>query len=187
LTEAQLPQAQVLGKKKNAPKPHTQAKKQNTPQAQLPQAQVLGELVMEPHNKALQEENGRIKAEIGILKEREICKQELMDEYKARAKNMEEENQRGKDENQRLRDEAQRFKDELSSMREKEAAMRVEIEYLKRRDEEMRLERNTERAERNAERVERNADRSMLQSMMSSLMNGIEDRKRKRNDEEESK
>jgi colicin import membrane protein len=167
----------------------------------LPQAQVLGELVMEPINKALQEENGRLKTEIEVLKEREssknkemLLKQELVDEYKARAKNVEEEiqrakdeKQRGKDENQRLRDEAQRFKDELSSMREKEAAMRVEIEYLKRRDEEMRLERNTERAERNAERVERNADRSMLQSMMSSLMNGAEDRKRKRNDEEESK
>jgi hypothetical protein len=188
-----------------------EAKKQNTPQAQqlteveLPQAQVLGELVMEPLNKALQEENSNLKAENRVLKEREICKQELMDEYKARAKNTEEEiqrskeeNQRGKEEVQRLRDEAQRFRDEVSSMKEKEAAMRVEMEYLKRREEEMRLEHNAERVRMTTEieyykrrdeesRLERNADRSMLQSMMSSLMNGLEDRKRKRNDEEESK
>jgi hypothetical protein len=142
---------------------------------------------MEPINKALQEENSNLKAENRVLKEREICKQELMDEYKARAKNVEEENQRAKDEiqrgkeenqrfrddAQRLRDESQRFRDEVSSLKEKEAAMRVEIEYLKRRDEEMRLERN--------------ADRAMFQTMMSNLMNGIEDRKRKRNDEEEMK
>jgi hypothetical protein len=133
---------------------------------------------MEPINKALQEENGRLKTEIGVLKERELsknkellCKQELVDEYKARAKNVEEENHRGKEENQR-------FRDEVSSLREKEGAMRVEIEYLKRREEEIRLERNTERADRTAERA-------MLQSMISNLMNGAEDRKRKRNDEEE--
>jgi predicted nuclease with TOPRIM domain len=135
----------------------------------LPQAQVLGELVLEPINKALQEENGRLKTEIGILKEREICKQELMDEYKARAKNLEEENLRAKEENQRGKDEIQRFRDELSSVKEKEARLTVEVEYLKRRDEGLR-------AERNAERV-------MFQSMMSNLMNGIEDRKRNRNDD----
>jgi hypothetical protein len=170
-----------------------EAKKRNTPKAQklteveLPQAQVLGELVMEPLNKALQEQNSNLKAENRVLKEREICKQELMDEYKARAKNMEEENQRakdeiqkGKEEVQRFRDEAQRFRDELSSMKEKEIRLTVENDFLKRRDEEMRLERNTERAERNV-------DRSMLQSMMSNLMNGLEDRKRKRNDDEETK
>ena len=144
-----------------------EAKKQNTPQAQplteaqLPQAQVLGELVLEPLNKALQEENSNLKAENRVLKEREICKQELMDEYKARAKNVE-------GENQRTKEEIQRFRDEVSSLKEKEAALKVEIEYLKRREEEMR--------------VERNADRAMLQSMMSNLMNGIDDRKRKRND-----
>jgi predicted RNase H-like nuclease (RuvC/YqgF family) len=153
----------------------------------LPQAQVLGELVLEPLNKALQEENSNLKAENRVLKEREVCKQELMDEYKARFKSVEEENQRGKEENQRLRDEAQRcrdesqrYRDDLSSMKEKEAAMRVEIEYLKRRDEESRLERN-------ADRADRNADRAMLQTMISNLMNGAEDRKRKRNDEEETK
>ena len=77
-----------------------EAKKQNTPQAQqmteaqLPQ--VLGELVMEPINKALQEENGRLKIENGVLKERELSKnkeillkQELVDEYKARSKSVE--------------------------------------------------------------------------------------------------
>jgi predicted RNase H-like nuclease (RuvC/YqgF family) len=133
---------------------------------ELPQAQVLGELVMEPINKALQEENGRLKTEVGILKEREICKQELMDEYKARAKNMEEEIQRGKDENQR-------FRDEVSSLKGKEAAMRVEIEYLKRIDEQLRLERN--------------AERLMFQSMMSNLIGGPDDRKRKRNEDEETK
>jgi hypothetical protein len=169
-----------------------EAKKQNTPQAQqlteaqLPQAQVLGELVMEPINKALQEENGRLKTEIGILKEREICKQELMDEYKARSKSVEEENQRakdeiqrGKEENQRLRDENQRAKDEISSLKEKEMRFTLEIEFFKRKEEEWRLERNTDRAERTAERA-------MFQAMMSNLMNGTEDRERKRNDEQES-
>jgi type IV secretory pathway VirB10-like protein len=170
LTEVELPRAQVLGKKKNAPKPHTQAKKNNSPQAQLPQAQVLGELVMEPHNKALQEENGRLKAEIGILKEREICKQELMDEYKARAKNVEEENQRSKEENQQL-------KEKVSSLKEKEAAMKVEIEYLKRRDEELR---------RREEDLRRREEGLHSDRPMSSLMNGMEDRKRKRNGDDDA-
>jgi hypothetical protein len=139
----------------------------------LPQAQVLGELVMEPINKALQEENGRLKIENEVLKEREssknkemLLKQELVDEYKARSKSVEEEIQRAKDENQR-------GKDELSSLKEKEIALRVENEYLKRREEESRTERIAERA--------------MFQTMISSLITGTEDRKRKRNDEEESK
>jgi hypothetical protein len=154
-----------------------EAKKNSTPQAQLPQAQVLGELVMEPINKALQEENGRLKTYIEVLKEREICKQELMDEYK---KNVEVEIQRSKDEIQRVKEENQRFRDEVSSLKEKEIRLTVENDFLKQRDEDMRLERNTER-------VERTADRAMFQSMISSLMNGAEDRKRKRNDEEETK
>jgi hypothetical protein len=143
----------------------------------LPQAQVLGELVMEPLNKALQEENGRLKCENEVLKERELSKtkemllkQELVDEYKARAKSVEEEIQRAKEENQRGKEENQRFRDEASSLKEKEAAMKVEIEYLKRREEESRTERIAERA--------------MFQTIISNLMNGIDDRKRKRNDEE---
>jgi predicted RNase H-like nuclease (RuvC/YqgF family) len=192
LTEAQLPQAQVLGKKKNAPKPHTQAKKQNTPQAQLltevelPQAQVLGELVMEPINKALQEENGRLKAENGILKEREICKQELMDEYKARAKNMEEEIQRAKDEIQRGKDEIQRFRDEVTSLKEKEIRLAVENEYLKRRDEELRLVRTAESEYYKRRDEELRLELNAFQTTMSSLMNGMEDRKRKRNDDDDA-
>jgi hypothetical protein len=161
-----------------------EAKKNNSSQVQLPQAQVLGELVLEPINKALQEENGRLKTENEVLKERELSKnkemllkQELVDEYKARAKNVEEENQiakdelqKSKEENQRIRDEAQRIRDEVSSLKEKETRLTVENEYHKRREEEMRLERT--------------ADRAMLQTMMSSLMNGLEDRKRKRSDDE---
>jgi hypothetical protein len=146
---------------------------QSMPELQLPQAQVLGELVMEPLNKALQEENGRLKTEIGMLKEREICKQELMDEYKARAKNMEVENQRAKDEIQKGKEEVQRFRDEVTSLKEEKISMRVEIEYLKRIDEQLRLERNAERV--------------MFQSMMSNLIGGPDDRKRKRNDDEETK
>jgi predicted RNase H-like nuclease (RuvC/YqgF family) len=149
---------------------------------------------MEPLNKALQDENGRLKAEIGILKEREICKQELMDEYKARAKNTEVENQRAKDEIQRGKDEIQRFRDEVSFLKEKEAAIRVEMEYLKRRQEEMRLEHNAERVRMTTEieyykrrdeelRLELNA----FQTTISSLMNGTEDRKRKRNDDDGAK
>jgi hypothetical protein len=49
--------------------------------------------------------------------------------------------------------------------------MRVENECLKRREEELRLELNTER--------------TMFQTTISSLMNGLEDRKRKRNDEDD--
>ena len=161
-------------------------------EAQLPQAQVLGELVMEPLNKALQEENGNLKAENRVLKEREICKQELMDEYKAKVKNAEEENQRAKDENQKGKEEVQRFKDEISSMKEKEIRLSVENEFLKRREEQLRLEneylkRKEEewRLERNTERAERTADRAMFQVMMSNLMNRIDDRKRKRNDDDE--
>jgi hypothetical protein len=163
-----------------------EAKKNSTPQTQvvkevaLPQAQMLGELLLQPINKALQEENGRLKTEIMVLKERELSKnkemllkQKLVDEYKARSKSVEEEIQRAKDEIQRSKEENQRFRDEVSSLKEKEARFTVEIDYLKRREDELR--------------AERNADRAMLQSMMSSLMNGLEDRKRKRNDEEETK
>jgi chromosome segregation ATPase len=178
----------------------------------LPQAQVLGELVMEPINKALQEENGRLKIENEVLKEREssknkemLLKQELVDEYKARSKSVEEdiqrakdeiqrgkdEIQRGKEENQRFRDDTQQLRNELSSLKEKEAAMKVEIEYLKRREEELRLERTTEieylKRREDESRTERIAERAMFQTMISSLMNGPEDRKRKRNDDEETK
>jgi len=169
-----------------------EAKKNSTPQTQLlsevvlPQAQVLGELVVEPINKALQEENGRLKTEIEVLKEREssktkemLLKQELLDECKTRFKSMEDEygrakdeNQRGKEENQRFRDDSQQLRNEVSSLKEKEAAMKVEIEYLKRREEESSTERIAERA--------------MFQTMISSLMNGPEDRKRKRNDNDEA-
>jgi hypothetical protein len=150
------------------------------PELQLPQAQVLGELVMEPLNKALQEENGRLKTEIGMLKEREVCKQELMDEYKTRAKNMEveiqrakDEIQKGKEEVQRFRDEAQRFRDDAASLKEKEIRLTVENEFLKRIDEQLRLERN--------------ADRALIQTMISNLIGGPDDRKRKRNEDEETK
>jgi predicted RNase H-like nuclease (RuvC/YqgF family) len=153
---------------------------QSMPELQLPQAQVLGELVMEPLNKALQEENGRLKCENEVLKEREssknkemLLKQELVDEYKARAKNVEEEIQRAKDEIQRGKDEIQRFRDEMTSLKEKEIRLNVEVEYLKRIDEQLRLERNAERV--------------MFQSMMSNLICGIDDRKRKRNEDEETK
>jgi hypothetical protein len=146
---------------------------QSMPELQLPQAQVLGELVMEPLNKALQEENGRLKCENEVLKERELsknkeilCKQELVDEFKTRSKSVEEENQRAKEE-------IQRFRDELSSLKEEKISMRVEIEYLKRIDEQLRLERNAERV--------------MFQTMMSNLIGGPDDRKRKRNEDEESK
>ena len=128
---------------------------------------------MEPINKALQEENGRLKTEIEVLKERELSKnkemllkQELVNEYKTRSKSMEGEYGRAKEENQR-------FRDEVSSLKEKEAAMKVEIEYLKRIDEQLRLERNAERV--------------MFQSMMSNLIGGPDDRKRKRNEDEETK
>jgi hypothetical protein len=52
--------------------------------------------------------------------------------------------------------------------------MLEENEFLKRREEELRLERT--------------ADRAIFQTMISSLMmNGIEDRKRKRNEDDETK
>ena len=52
--------------------------------------------------------------------------------------------------------------------------MLEENEFLKRREEELRLERT--------------ADRAIFQTMTSSLMmNGIEDRKRKRNEDDETK
>jgi hypothetical protein len=146
---------------------------QELPELVLPQAKVLEELVLEPLNKALGEENGRLKTEIEVLKERELSKnkeilskQELVDECKARSKSMEEEIQRAKEE-------VQRFRDEMISLKEKEIRLTVENEFLKRRDEENRLERNAERV--------------MFQTMMSSLIVGNEDRKRKRNEDEETK
>ena len=60
---------------------------------------------MEPLDKALQEENGRLKTEIEVLKERELSKnkemllkQELVDDFKAKSKSLEEEIQKVKDE-----------------------------------------------------------------------------------------
>jgi DNA repair exonuclease SbcCD ATPase subunit len=138
---------------------------QLAPELDLPQAQVLGELVMEPINKALQEENGRLKTEIEVLKEREMRKQESMDEYKAKVKSVEEESRRDKD--------------EITSLKEKEIRLTVENEFLKRREEELR--RREEELCRREEELR--SDRTMLQTMMSSLMNGIDDRKRKRNEE----
>jgi FtsZ-binding cell division protein ZapB len=149
----------------------------------LPQAQVLGELVLEPINKALQEENGRLKTENGVLKERELSKnkeillkQELVDEYKARSKSVEDEIQRSKDDNQR-------FRDEVSSLKEKEIRLTVEVEYLKRIDEQLRLE--NEYLKRRDE--ERAAERVMSQTMMSTLIRGLENRKRKRNEDGDTK
>jgi hypothetical protein len=78
-----------------------------------PQAQALPEFVLEPLNKAL-EENGRLKAEVGILKEREICKQELMNEYKAKVKKVEKEIRRVKDDNQKLKEEVLSLKNVTS-------------------------------------------------------------------------
>jgi FtsZ-binding cell division protein ZapB len=111
----------------------------------------------------LEEENRRLMTENEILKEKEICKQELLDEYKTRSKSVEEKIQRAKDE-------FQRFRDEISSLKEEKIAITIENEYLKRRDEELRLDRTAERA--------------MFQTMISSLMNGLEDRKRKRNEDQ---
>jgi hypothetical protein len=149
-----------------------EAKKKNAPQTQ-----VLDELVLEPLNKALQQENGKLKTENDILKEREICKQELMDEYKARAKCLEAENQRAKEENQRA-------KDEISSLKEKEIRLTTENEFLRRRDEERRSENDYFKRRDEELRLERTAERAMVQTMMSSLLSGMEDRKRKRNDDE---
>jgi len=151
IPELVLPQAQILT------------------ELDLPQAQVLGELVLEPLNKALQEENGRLKTEIEVLKERELSKnkeilfkQELVGEYKARSKS--------------LQEEVQGLKEEVISLKEREFAMRVENEIFKGREEELR------------HRVEElRSDRAMFQTMISSLINGTEDRKRKRNDDEETK
>jgi hypothetical protein len=145
--------------------PHMQA----IPELILPQAQVLGELVMEPINKALQEENGRLKCENEVLKEREISKQELVNEYKAKVKSVEEESRRDKD--------------EITSLKEKEIRLTVENEFLKRKEEELR--RREEELRRREEGL--HSDRAMLQTMMSSLNNGIEDRKRRRNQDEETK
>jgi hypothetical protein len=155
-----------------------EAKNQNTQaqqltEVELPQAQVLGELVLEPLNKALQEENGRLKTEIEVLKEREssknkemLLKQELVDEFRARSKSVEEENKRSKDEIQRSKEEIQRCRDDVSSLKEKEAAMRVEIEYLKRRDEQLRLENEYLKRREEEMRAERTAERAMFQAII---------------------
>jgi chromosome segregation ATPase len=146
----------------------------------------LGELVLEPLNKALQEENGRLKTEIEVLKEREmsknkemLLKQELVDDFKAKSKSLEEEIQKVKDEYRKSKDEVERFRDEVSSLREKGIAMRVEIEYLSRTEEDLR------RREQEL-RLERTSERAMFQSMMSNLIGGPEDRKRKLNEDGET-
>jgi len=87
----------------------------------------LAELIIEPINKVLQEEKARLKTEIEVLKERELGKQELVDEYKIRSKFPEDENQRSMDENQRLRDEIQRIRDEVSFLKGKEARLDIEL------------------------------------------------------------
>jgi outer membrane murein-binding lipoprotein Lpp len=109
-------------------KPKYETEKKNTP----PQTSVVGELIIEPINKTLLEENERLKTEIEVLKGREIGKQELVDEYEIRSKFLEDENQRSNDENQRLRDENQRFKNEVSSLKEKVA--RLDNDLLKERE-----------------------------------------------------
>jgi hypothetical protein len=150
----------------------------------------LGELVLEPLNKALQEENGRFKTKNEVLTDREMRKQESMDEYKAKVKSVEEESRRDKNK-------IQRDKDEITSLKEKEIRLTVENEFLKRREEELRrreeeLGRREEELGRREKELRRReeglySDRTILQTMMSSQNNGIEDRKRKRNEDDETK
>jgi hypothetical protein len=150
----------------------------------LPQAPVLPELVVEPLNKALQEENGRLKTENEVLQMELSKNKEIQtkrdDEYKAKSKYAEEENQKTKDENQQLKEEVQRLKNELTSLKEKEMKLTIENEYLNRKEEDLR------RREQEL-RLERTSERAMFQSMMSNLIGGPEDRKRKRNEDEETK
>jgi uncharacterized protein (DUF3084 family) len=157
--------------------------------------------------KTLKEENDILKTEIEVWKERELSKnneilfkQELVNEYKTRSKSVEEEGQRIKkdllraeDEIRRFRDDIQRGNDEVSCLKENEIRLNSENdilklkverlqgenEFLNRREEELRLERDKQRVEWSA--------RAMFQSVISSLISGVEDRKRKRNDDEEKK
>jgi FtsZ-binding cell division protein ZapB len=166
-------------------------KKKNTPL----QTQIMADLVLEPLNNLFEEENGRLKTENKILMERGICKQELVDEYKAKSKSAEEEIQRAKDDSQRSKEEIQRAKDEIqqlrdevSSLKEKEIRLTVENDFLKRIDEQLRSENEYLKRRDEDLRAERTAERAMFQTMISGLINGgTEDRKRKRNDEEATK
>ena len=67
-----------------------QHESKNKTASQTPTAQET-ELVLEPLNKALEKDNQRLKLDNAVLKEREVCKKELLGGYQAQIKDLSEE------------------------------------------------------------------------------------------------
>jgi hypothetical protein len=118
----------------------------------------LTELVLEPLNKTVEEENVRLKTDIEIWKERELSKnndillkQELVDEFRARTKSLEQENKRSKGEIQRVKFENIQLKEEVLSLKDKESRLIAENDFLRRREDEVRLENHAELSRWNME------------------------------------
>jgi hypothetical protein len=155
--------------------------------SQIPTAQQETELVLEPLNKALEKDNQRLKLDNAVLnerlKEREICKQELLNVYQSQIKDLGEENSRLKidlkDVQNDLKDVQngdQRIKVENLVLKERGVSQMAEIQSL----------RNELQLERERREEERKTAHEMLQMAMKMTMDGMDDRKRKRSDEDDN-
>ena len=133
----------------------------------IPTAQET-ELVLEPFNKALEKDNQRLQLDNAVLKEREVCKQELLNVYQSQNKDLSEENARLKNGDQSVRD-------EYLVLKERSVSQMAEIQSL----------RNELQLERERREEERKSAHEMLQMAMKMTMNGMDDRKRKRSDEDD--
>jgi hypothetical protein len=153
----------------------------------IPTAQET-ELVLEPLNKALEKDNQRLKLDNAVFKEREVCKKELLDGYQAQNKDLLEENARLKTDLKDIQNGDHSVRDENLVLKERGISQMAEIQrlrnelalqeqrYQRRREEDMLLER--ERRE-----GERKLTHETMQIAIESMMNCMEDRKRKRNDD----
>jgi hypothetical protein len=156
--------------------------------------------VLEPFNKALEKDNQRLQLDNAVLKEREVCKQELLNVYQSQNKDLGEENSRLKNGDQSIRDEYLVLKErsvsqmaEIQSLRNElkdVQSIKVENLVLKERGVSQMAEIQSLRHELQLERERREDERKtaheMLQMAMKMTMNGMDDRKRKRSDEDDN-
>jgi len=159
--------------------------------------------VLEPFNKALEKDNQRLQLDNAVLKERlkerEVCKQELLNVYQSQVKDLSEEVSKLKNGDQSIRDEYLVLKErsvsqmaEIHSLRNElkdVQSIKVENLVLKERGVSQMAEIQSLRHELQLERVRREVERKtaheMLQMAMKMTMNGMDDRKRKRSDEDD--
>ena len=139
--------------------------------------------MLEPLNKALEKDNQRLKLDNAVLNEREVCKKELLGGYQAQIKDLLEENSR-------LKDDLKDVQNDLKEIQNGDQSIKVEYLVLKERGVSQMAEiqslRNELQLERERREEERKTAHEMLQMAMKMTMDGMDDRKRKRSDEDDN-